>query len=201
MALVKCSECGTEVSAMAPTCVKCGHPLGSGRIPIASPIQAAAASRFCRTCGKTVNERAVACTSCGCPPTTPGKFCHGCGADVPESAVMCIKCGVGLGAGSAGIAASAAGKTMIYPKNPPASPVVAGLLCWLWGGAGSLYVGQQTKGIVLCLATLVMFSLDACSFGLFLLVHGPIAIALIVDAVLIAKRLERGEIIDEWKFF
>ncbi len=33
MALIKCSECGKEVSDKAPACPNCGAPIGSDRSP------------------------------------------------------------------------------------------------------------------------------------------------------------------------
>ena len=150
---------------------------------------------FCRNCGNEVVENAVACTKCGVHPLNGRKFCQSCGKGTQEAAVVCISCGGQL-AGS-----SAAGSKLVAPKQPPANPMLAGLFNWLWGGAGYIYIGQTTKGIAFCIATLVMYGLDIATCGLFLFVHGPIIIGLIVDVLLVAKRLERGESVGEWKFF
>ncbi len=43
MALIKCHECGTEVSSEAAACPKCGHPLKakpSGGINMQDPVHA-----------------------------------------------------------------------------------------------------------------------------------------------------------------
>jgi hypothetical protein len=42
MALVKCPDCGSEVSELAPTCPKCGRPIGS--IPIKKQVEISTAS-------------------------------------------------------------------------------------------------------------------------------------------------------------
>jgi len=79
--------------------------------------------------------------------------------------------------------------------------VVAGLLNWLWSGAGNIYLGQKTKGFVFCGITIlfVIFDIVTCSLGAFL--HVPYMIIMIIDAVLLANRLNKGESISEWKFF
>lgn len=92
-------------------------------------------------------------------------------------------------------------KVMISPKVPPANPFVAGLLNWLWGGAGYFYVGQKNKGIVFAAATLALYTADVLTCGMFLFVHVPVVAALIVDAILVGKRLEKGESVWEWQFF
>ena len=81
------------------------------------------------------------------------------------------------------------------------SVVAAGLLNWLWGGAGYFVIGQQTKGFVFCGITLllVIFAIVTCGLGIVLLV--PYAIVVIIDAVLLAQRVNRGETIKEWQFF
>ena len=87
------------------------------------------------------------------------------------------------------------------PNKGEVSVVAAGLLNWLWGGAGYFVIGQQTKGLVFCGITLllIIFAIVTCGIGIVLLV--PYAIVVIVDAVLLAQRVNRGETIQEWQFF
>jgi hypothetical protein len=87
------------------------------------------------------------------------------------------------------------------PNKGQVSVVAAGLLNWLWGGAGYFVIGQNTKGIVFCLITLmlVIFAIVTCGLGVIFLV--PYAIVVIIDAVLLAQRVNRGEVIQEWQFF
>ncbi len=45
-------------------------------------------------------------------------------------------------------------KTQVAPANPPKDPIIALVLSLiLLGGAGQIYLGQTTKGIVLIVAT------------------------------------------------
>ena len=53
MALVKCSECGKQVSDQAKVCVHCGCPIEK--------------KQFCPECGKEVSDKATVCPTCGCP--------------------------------------------------------------------------------------------------------------------------------------
>jgi TM2 domain-containing membrane protein YozV len=81
------------------------------------------------------------------------------------------------------------------------SVAAAGLLNWLWTGAGYFIVGQNTKGIVFCLITVIMVIFDVITCGVATLIHVPYTIIGIVDAVLVAQRRNRGEYVGEWTFF
>lgn len=52
MALIKCSECGKEISDKAKQCPYCG---------VENNVT------FCPECGKQLNDNVVTCPSCGCP--------------------------------------------------------------------------------------------------------------------------------------
>lgn len=142
---------------------------------------------YCRSCGAELGDKAVACTKCGHRPYDGNKFCPNCGKETQEGAVICTSCGVALKA-----AGAAAGEK---------SPVIAGILNWLWSGVGNIYLGQTTKGVVFCVITgcFVIFDIVTCSLGA--LIHVPYMIVMIIDAVLLANRIGKGESISEWKFF
>ena len=53
MALIKCKECGAQISDQATTCPKCGAPVER--------------MIFCSECGTQMNENTKACPNCGCP--------------------------------------------------------------------------------------------------------------------------------------
>ena len=53
MALIKCPECGREISDKAPTCPGCGF--------------APASVRKCEECGEVILPGVAACPNCGCP--------------------------------------------------------------------------------------------------------------------------------------
>lgn len=51
MALIKCTECGKEVSDKAPNCPNCGAPV--------TP------QKFCKFCGEQIDMDCVICPKCG----------------------------------------------------------------------------------------------------------------------------------------
>ena len=82
---------------------------------------------------------------------------------------------------------------MIQPSSPPKSPVLALILSLLLaGGAGHIYLGQVTKGIVIIVASLL---LSCIGIGVVVWIVG------IIDAYMIGQKLERGEPVEEWEFF
>ena len=80
----------------------------------------------------------------------------------------------------------------IQPSDPPKNAVVAALLSFfLFGGVGQLYLGQQKKGIILIVATLILVWVG----GLGCIV--PIIGA--VDAYMMGDKLAKGPIGDmQW---
>lgn len=56
MALIKCTECGREISDKALACPNCGCPVEKERI--------------CAECGQTIPNNASECPNCGCPQKT-----------------------------------------------------------------------------------------------------------------------------------
>lgn len=53
MALIRCTECGHEISDRAPVCPQCGFPIMK--------------NNFCAECGQRLPEGATECPDCGCP--------------------------------------------------------------------------------------------------------------------------------------
>ena len=53
MALIKCNECGHEVSDKASVCPNCGNPIRDGHV--------------CCECGTIITEGLSTCPNCGCP--------------------------------------------------------------------------------------------------------------------------------------
>lgn len=70
------------------------------------------------------------------------------------------------------------------------SPVIAVILSFVLPGAGEIYVGQLTKGIVL--AVVGVPTLGCC---------GILSLVTAVDSYLLAQRRQRGETIGDWQFF
>lgn len=53
MALIKCKECGHEISDKASTCPNCGCPIEKGFV--------------CKECGNPISTTDAICPNCGCP--------------------------------------------------------------------------------------------------------------------------------------
>ena len=86
------------------------------------------------------------------------------------------------------------GAPMVQPSAPPKDPVIAAVLSFfLLGGAGQLYLGQQKKGILLMVVTVVLY----CAFGLGLIIN----IVGAYDAYVVGNKLKMGQPVGEMEFF
>lgn len=61
MALIKCSECGAEISDKAQSCIKCGCPVEAEK----AEINEIGKKVFCRHCGTENHQKDSMCCSCG----------------------------------------------------------------------------------------------------------------------------------------
>ena len=89
--LIKCPECGKEVSDRAASCIHCGYPLQSApqKISTASaPMKRALPTKRCTKCGSIYPADDRTCPSCG---QTESKMM----ADhtAPKPTVKCPTCG------------------------------------------------------------------------------------------------------------
>lgn len=57
MALIKCPECGQEISEKAKKCIHCGKILKEDKEK----------KEYCRECGKEIDAKSTECPFCGCP--------------------------------------------------------------------------------------------------------------------------------------
>jgi TM2 domain-containing membrane protein YozV len=99
--------------------------------------------------------------------------------------VVCTSCGAAL-AGKATTQVNAA---------------LAGILNWLWGGVAYFLLGQTTKGIVFSVLTLCMWILSLVTCGIGFVIFGVYDVVLIIDAVMLVGRANRGESLGDWQFF
>jgi TM2 domain-containing membrane protein YozV len=79
--------------------------------------------------------------------------------------------------------------TTVGAKNP----TVAGLLSFFIPGAGQIYNGQIAKGLLIFL----LFCLSIIIFCSSIIIW----IIGIIDAVMIAQKLQRGQSVDKWEWF
>lgn len=81
----------------------------------------------------------------------------------------------------------------IQPSDPPKNPIIAALLSFLLlGGVGQIYIGQQKKGIILVVATLI---LSCVGVGFVIWVVG------VIDAYIMADKLQKGQPIGDMQWF
>ncbi len=129
-------------------------------------------------------------------------FCPNCGNANPASASNCLKCGQPLPSLASGqTAPPAPGPSPVLPPPPAAGPatppynifqksrgtsLLLEILPWLVGflGVGWLYAGNTNTGI-LWLAGFLIWNviaviIDVVTLGLFLCLHGPVNIALLI---------------------
>jgi len=81
----------------------------------------------------------------------------------------------------------------IQPSDPPKNPIVAAVLSFiLLGGVGQIYLGQTKKGIIIMVVTLI---LSCIGIGLITWIVG------VVDAYIMADKLQKGEAIGDMQWF
>lgn len=84
--------------------------------------------------------------------------------------------------------------SQIQPSTPAKDPVIAAILSLvLAGGAGQLWLGQQKKGIIIIVATVVLY----CFFGIGAIINLVGA----YDAYVIATKLKEGKTVGDMEFF
>ena len=83
--------------------------------------------------------------------------------------------------------------TTIQPSNPPKDPIIAAVLSVvLFGGVGQLYLGQQKKGIILIVGSVVLWCIG---FGWVVQLVGA------YDAYVIGNKLKAGQPVGDMEFF
>jgi len=83
--------------------------------------------------------------------------------------------------------------TTIQPSNPPKDPIIAAVLSAIvLGGVGQLYLGQQKKGIILIVASVVLWCVG---FGWVVQLVGA------YDAYVIGNKLKAGQPVGDMEFF
>ncbi len=88
------------------------------------------------------------------------------------------------------------GGDLIQPSQPPKDPILVCVLnLFLFGGVGSIIMGQKTKGIVAIVACIAL-AIPTCGIG-------GLAVALVgaIDGYLQAQELQQGRPIGQWTWF
>ena len=127
--------------------------------------------------------------------------CENCGTKNADLAKFCTSCGSAIKS-----AVSSNSNTfenikeqdddLVFPSEPPKSPIVAALLSFLLSGVGQFYLGQKMKFLgIFVLAVLLFMS------GVLIPVMPLIWIAMIFDAYFIGCKLRKGKSVKQWEFF
>ncbi len=130
MALIKCPECGKEISDQAESCPNCGTPMKKGE------------KKFCKHCGESIDKDCVVCPKCGKQVEEISNQDKNIVINNNNTAV------------ASAVAQAGGYGNMISPK----SRLVAALLCFFVGflGIHRFYVGKIGTGII-WLLTLGLF--------------------------------------------
>lgn len=76
------------------------------------------------------------------------------------------------------------------------SPFVAGLLSFLMVGMGQIYIGQLEKGLtMIAIVLLLIVTVVLGPLGLLILIFN------VVDAFMLARKLNQGMTVRKWQFF
>lgn len=120
--LMRCPDCGKQISSKATMCPGCGHPFGR--------------TKFCKFCGETIPADSVVCTKCG-------RQVESVGGNQDKSIVI----NNNNVNNNAAVAAAGGIAGLISPK----SRLVTLLLCLFLGilGIHRFYVGKIGTGILM----------------------------------------------------
>jgi TM2 domain-containing membrane protein YozV len=81
----------------------------------------------------------------------------------------------------------------VQPSNPPKDPIIAAVLSLvLFGGVGQIYLGQQKKGIIIIVASVL---LSCIGVGAIIWLVGA------YDAYVIGTKLKNGQAVGDMEFF
>lgn len=81
------------------------------------------------------------------------------------------------------------------PDGQDKLPWLAALLSFIFPGIGQIYNGQIMKGVMLIVLAIVL-TFCCCGVGML-----PVWVIGIVDAAIIADKLNKGRSVGDWDFF
>jgi hypothetical protein len=164
MSLIPCSDCGREISALAPACIHCGRPMQAGAAPAPAPF---AAGPECPLCAAPVTHPSA---------RTGGKtWCERCGAQLIYGTDGALVRAVPREHAHIPAHAAALPLTMV---NEDKNPGLAALLTIFFGPLGMAY-STVPGAITMCFISLFM-AMATMGFGLF--ITWPVSVIWAVQA-------------------
>ncbi len=137
MAMIKCPECGAEISNKASSCPHCGISFGK--------------RKFCKHCGELIDEDCVVCPKCGKQvEELKGKSDD---RNIIINNNNNNSSSSSASAAAAAVAAASGSRTSYAPRVSSKSWLVTLLLCLFLGvfGIHRFYVGKIGTGILMIL--------------------------------------------------
>lgn len=149
---------------------------------------------YCSNCSKEISEHAEICPACGVRVGKVVKYCFHCGNEVNENQEICLNCGVNPRNIKKSGQASGNNQSVSMGSKETVNTSLVAIVGFLLPGLPSiLWLGQKTKGISLLVGYVVLWMLiPALTFILC-----PFAA---VDAYRLAKKVNSGEVLEEWSF-
>ncbi len=146
MAMIKCPECGKDISEKAGVCPNCGTPIEN---------------TFCRFCGSKISAESVICPCCGRQVKELSSGSSGNGSIVINNNNNNNASSSAGASASSSAAASASSSSKKQSEGKLCNKWTAWILCVFFGlfGAHKFYEGKSGMGIVyLC-------TLGLCGIG------------------------------------
>jgi hypothetical protein len=179
----RCPRCETVTEASTAHCVQCGHAF---RTVVAPPVRQG--TQFLGGSGGFSN------------PPVPGGF----RPSAPSMPQMPPAPGYGMPHGHGG---APAGNLIIVPPGQHPVAIVAVLSVMFGGWLGAIVNKQVVKGLVMGMLygafwlTMLMDVLVSESVMLFYLATSGVWLAMLIDAIKVANRLNQGLPVKEWDCF
>ena len=147
---------------------------------------------YCTNCGNGMDPHAEICIRCGFRMFTTQQHCYHCGVSVHAEQEICVSCGVNL-------LKKAYKNTVIKGLPAGMEPAFTAVMSFLLPGVGQILNKQVTKGVVM----LVFYGLTLLTSILIIPILFSLGIWVIsiIDAWLIAQKIQKGQSVGEWEFF
>jgi TM2 domain-containing membrane protein YozV len=145
------------------------------------------------TSGLTDSHDTFSCPRCGASLPPDAGFCPTCGADLRRLAWTSAEADEGTSLYGTRDQWLAKSPSFVYPTQPPKSTALC-LLNFLLPGVAQIVLGQVSKGILIMIGVVAaLFTINCVVWAIWL--------GSVVDAYMVAHRLQRGVPVEKMRFF